>query len=584
MAVTMEDGESNLLAACTVRNIATHAVRITGGRNHGVVACEMHSMGGSGIALDGGDRATLQPAGHYAENSHIHHYARLSRTHNDAISMTGVGCRASHNLIHDAPHHAIDFLGNDHLIEYNEIHHVCLETDDAGAIYTGRRYAVQGTVIRYNFFHHIGGGPSVGNQAIYLDDCASGTTCYGNIIYQVYRAFLIGGGRDNVVRGNLIVDCPVPVHIDNRGVGIAGTDDENWQTLTADFAVLPYTQEPWRSRYPRLPDYLTDQPGYPKYNVVTGNVIVRCGPMNLAVEARDLGKFAGNWETTDDPGLADVAHLDLSLRPDSPVYGQATGFEPVPWAEIGLRQDEYRPTRFVYAPWIEPAHDKYVGAFALTMGTRTPEVAVHYTLDGSTPTVRSPRYAGPITIGRNVQVRAAAFAGGGPDASRSDITAASYTVLQLRPNEPVYLSDLQPLVTQVHGALGRDRNYGGGAIQLRGKQYARGLSTHARAPETGEDSVVTYALTGGLAQATRLRAVVGVDDSAENAGSCVFLVEALRQGQWERLLETGVLRGGGEIAEVDADVSGATELRLTVTDAGDGHYSDHAVWADARLE
>lgn len=39
--------------------------------------------------------------------------------------------RASNNLIHDAPHSAIRFSGNDHIIEYNEIHHVNLEVDDA---------------------------------------------------------------------------------------------------------------------------------------------------------------------------------------------------------------------------------------------------------------------------------------------------------------------------------------------------------------------------------------------------------------------------------------------------------------------
>ena len=584
VAVSIEGGESNLIAACTIRNIATHAVRVSGGSNHGVVACEMHSMGGSGITLDGGDRATLTPAGHYAENNHIHHYARLSRTHNDAIYLFGVGCRASHNLIHDAPHHAIDFLGNDHLIEYNEIHHVCLETDDAGAIYTGRRYAVQGTVVRCNLIHHIGGGPAVGNQAIYLDDCASGTTCYGNVIYQVYRAFLIGGGRDNIVRGNLIVDCPIPVHIDQRGVGIAGTDNENWQTLTADFAVLPYTLEPWRSRYPHLPTYLSDEPGYPKHNVVASNVMVRCGAMNLAPEAQRLGTFEHNWETKDDPGLADAEHLDFGLSADSPAFREAAGFEPIPLAEIGLRQDQYRTVAFLYPPWIEPAHDRYVGEFTLTMGTRTPGAVVRYTLNGQNPTASSPRSGGPLTIRNSVTVKAAAFLGVGGDAPRSDVVTRRYEVLQLRPGEPVYLSDLQPASCEVHGALGRDRNYMGGPIQLRGRQFTRGLSTHARAREAGGESVVTYGLSGGLSRARRFRAVVGVDDSAGNAGSCQFRVEVLRNGQWEVLQETGVLRGGDEPVSMDLDIAGSTELRLTASDAGDSHHSDHAVWADARLE
>ncbi|NPV49019.1 MAG: hypothetical protein HPY69_18915 [Armatimonadetes bacterium] len=584
MAVSISGGESNLVAACTIRNIATHAVRVSGGRNHGVVACEMHSMGGSGVTLDGGDRATLTPSGHYAENNHIHHYARLSRTHNDAIYLFGVGCRASHNLIHDAPHHAIDFLGNDHVIEFNEIHHVCLETDDAGAIYTGRRYATQGTLIRHNFFHHIGGGPAVGNQAIYLDDCASGTTCYGNVIYQVYRAFLLGGGRDNVVRGNLIVDCPIPVHIDQRGVGIAGTDDENWQTLTADFGVLPYDREPWRSRYPRLASYLTDDPGYPKGNQVLDNVIVRCGPMNLAPEAERLGRFEHNWETREDPGFADAVHLDFTLAAGSPAYQEAKELEPIPFAEIGLRPDQYRTTAFVHPPWIEPSHHRHAGEFLLTMGTRTSGAVVRYTLNGQEPNSRSPLFTQPLTITASVTVKAAAFLDGRPQGSRSEVVTQRYEVLALRPGEPIYLSDLEPESCVVHGVLGRDANYVDGPIRLRGRQFARGLSTHPRAREAGGDSVVTYSLPRVLSQARRFRAVVGIDDSAGSAGSCLFRVEAFRNGRWELLFESGVLRGGDEPQQVDLDITGSTLLRLTATDADDNHYSDHAVWAGARLE
>lgn len=37
------------------------------------------------------------------------------------MNMDGVGQRAAHNLIHDAPHFAISLGGNDHLIEFNEV-------------------------------------------------------------------------------------------------------------------------------------------------------------------------------------------------------------------------------------------------------------------------------------------------------------------------------------------------------------------------------------------------------------------------------------------------------------------------------
>jgi molybdopterin-containing oxidoreductase family membrane subunit len=54
-----------------------------------------------------------------------------------AVILSGVGHRVSHNVIQDHPHCAILFSGNEHRIEYNEIHSVCYESNDAGAIYSG---------------------------------------------------------------------------------------------------------------------------------------------------------------------------------------------------------------------------------------------------------------------------------------------------------------------------------------------------------------------------------------------------------------------------------------------------------------
>jgi hypothetical protein len=508
-AVKVAGGEGNLVAGCTVRNLANDAISISGGRNNGVAGCEMYDLGGGGISLSGGDRKTLTPCGNFADNNHIHHFGRLYRTHHDAINLNGCGCRATHNLIHDAPHHAMDFGGNDHLVEFNEIYRVCLETDDAGAIYTGRNWTVQGTIIRYNFFHDIGGGPAVGNQAIYLDDCAAGTTCTGNVISRVGRAFLIGGGRDNSATNNIIVDCPVPVHIDNRGIGSTAAKDENYGTLTSEFATLPILEEPWKSRYPHLPTYLSDQPGYPKYNLVARNLIVRCGKMNLAKEAQELSTFTDNWETRDDPGFANAAKLDFALLPDSPAFKQIPGFTPIPFAKIGPYVDEYR----LRLPLLLP-----------------------------NPIVR------------------------------------------LGAGQGILLSDLEPAQAFAHGGLRRDRGYTGEPIRLQGQAYARGLTAHAATVEEGGPTVLVYDLKGGLEDAKRFQCVAGVDDSAGKAGSCCFVVDAYRQGQWVEVFASPVVRGGGAPAKIEVDISGATQLRLRVTDAGDGISSDHAVWADAQIQ
>ena len=64
------------------------------------------------------------------------------------------------------------FDGNEHVIEFNEIHHVCMETGDVGAIYTGRDWTYRGNVVRHNCIHHTG-GVGMGSMGIYLDDCVA---------------------------------------------------------------------------------------------------------------------------------------------------------------------------------------------------------------------------------------------------------------------------------------------------------------------------------------------------------------------------------------------------------------------------
>jgi hypothetical protein len=102
--------------------------------------------------------------------------------------------------------------------------------------------------------------------------------------------------------------------------------------------------------------------------------------------------------------------------------------------------------------------------------------------------------------------------------------------------------------------------------------------------ESGGRGQITYVLAGGLRKSRLLRAIVGVEDSAQadHQGSAAFVVAVYRGGKWEQLYESKVLKLG-ETADVEVDITGAEQLRLTTTDGGDNIYSDYAVWADARI-
>ena len=331
-AVTIAGGARNQVLGCTLRNVGGDAVTIDGGTENGVADCEIYGTGNGGVNLSGGDRRTLTPAGNYADNNHIHDYSRWNRMYHPAISIEGVGNRASHNLIHDAPHEAIGFSGNDHVIEFNEIHHVCTESNDAGAIYYGRDWTARGTVIRNNFLHHIVGFEGRGCVGVYLDDMLCGIEIRDNVFYQVTRAAFIGGGRDNIVENNIFVDCDPAVHVDARALGWAS--DTVPTTMMERLRAMPYQKPPWSDRYPALVRILDDEPAAPKGNVVAHNVCWGGHWDEIEEAARPLTTFEANL-LNEDPHFVDAAGMNFQLRDDSPAY--KLGFKRIPVEQIGLR-------------------------------------------------------------------------------------------------------------------------------------------------------------------------------------------------------------------------------------------------------
>jgi hypothetical protein len=251
-----------------------------------------------------------------------------------AIALHGVGNRVAHNLIHNAPHMAIMFGGNDHVIEFNEIHNVCLESNDAGAIYAGRDWTMRGTVIRYNYLHNITGFKGRGCVGVYLDDMFCGTKIYGNVFYRVTRAAFIGGGRDCLVENNIFVDCRPSLHIDARAMGWAGYHVNT--TMTQRLKAMPYMSELWRKRYPKLVSILEDDPAAPKGNIIRRNICSGGRWLDLPGVDRNIVTIEDNL-ITKEPGFIDPANQNFKLKDDSPAY--KLGFKRIPIERIGLMGD-----------------------------------------------------------------------------------------------------------------------------------------------------------------------------------------------------------------------------------------------------
>lgn len=350
-AITMSGGTMNRVIGCVIRNTGAAAVSVNGGTEHGVIGCDIYNTADGGIQLTGGDRKTLTPAGHFADNNHVHHYARWNRVYRPGITLQGVGNRATHNLIDNAPHMAMGFGGNDHLIEFNEIHSVCYESNDAGAIYTGRNWSMWGTVIRYNYLHHIQGREGKGCVGVYLDDQFSGTVIYGNLFYKVTRAAMIGGGRYCTIENNIFVDCVPATHVDARGLGWAAGGFEG---MKRGLEEMPYQEALWRERYPQLVNTLEDNPMAPVGNVIARNISVGGRWGDFEAKAKPLVTFTDNL-IDEDPLFVDLERLDFRLRPESPAL--KLGFQPLPLDQIGLYEDEQRaswPVTSEVRPMVTP--------------------------------------------------------------------------------------------------------------------------------------------------------------------------------------------------------------------------------------
>jgi hypothetical protein len=334
-AVVARDVAHVQIVGCTIRNTGSWGISLSGSSS-GVLGCDICDTGNGGVSLSGGDRKTLSPAALVADNNHIHHYGRWNPMYQSAIYLNGVGNRATHNLIHDAPHMAILFGGNEHLIEFNEIHDVCRESNDAGAIYGGRDWTMRGTRIRYNYFHDISGFQGHGCVGVYLDDQFSGTEIRGNLFYKVTRAAMIGGGRDCTIVNNVFVDCTPATHVDARGLNWAAFSRD---TMEKSLAAVPYQNALWASRYPKLVPILDQNPMAPVGNLIARNICVRGRWGDFEAAAKPMVTFQDNL-LDQDPRFVDADHQNFQLKDDSPAY--KLGFQRIPLEKIGLYRSPQR--------------------------------------------------------------------------------------------------------------------------------------------------------------------------------------------------------------------------------------------------
>ncbi len=339
--IQVANGSHVRIGNCEIKNSGTLGIRLQGGHEYQVRGCTISNAGETGLRVQGGDTDKLTPAKHEIINNHIHGMGRWSYCYRPGIEMRGVGIRLAHNVIHDGPHSAISFRGVNTIIEYNEIHSVCQQSGDVGAIYTGRSWVARDNVIRYNYIHHLDGLGGHGAKAIYLDDMASGMTVFGNIIYKGQDGVYVGGGRDNLIANNLLIDMERnPIYIDARGAN----KHPHWRNMvharikTELFDILEHNPI-YAEKFPdlnRIKELYENSEGFipPAGTKVVGNVIVDNTPLRMPEEEAAQGVVTTKNNLIGiDPLFKDKPPENFRLHPDSPVWD--IGFKPIPVKKIG---------------------------------------------------------------------------------------------------------------------------------------------------------------------------------------------------------------------------------------------------------
>lgn len=398
MGFYIEQGGHNRVAGCVLRNLGTVAVMMgqgaqqtfphlthdqyegvpvseevgslsmqlynhTGwdrkaGSYHGIQSCEIYNTGTGAIVLSGGNKKQLIPGYCYVDNCRIHDFQTRIATQGTAISVDGCGNRVSHNEIYNSEQQAILVRGNNHVFEFNEIHHIALNTNDASAWYMGRDPSDQGHIIRNNFFHHVGRPDRELTMGIYFDDSACGTLVEGNVFFKVasYGTIYSNAGSDLVVRNNIFIEGYGPaLHLKSRwwdgrlidqSEAYYGTNGLFRKRLTNEVDIK---SPPYSTSYPNLVDYLdktsdgfTYKGMFPQRNVMENNVIVKYKESCRLVGINANVAFSNNVAFKDDPGFVDAANMNFELKRGSVVFERIPDFKEIPFNKIGLVEDQFR--------------------------------------------------------------------------------------------------------------------------------------------------------------------------------------------------------------------------------------------------
>jgi hypothetical protein len=398
IGIYMEGGENNLIAGCTIRNTGTTGImngqgamrtypdvtvdnyegipvsKEVGsfqsqyywntvwdrkcGKNIGILSCDIYNNGSGGIVFGGGSKKDLTPGGNYVRNCRIHDFQLRNKAQWGGVNIDGCGNIIANNEIYNADLQGIFVRGNEHIFEYNNIHHVAMNSNDASAWYLGRDPSDRGNIIRYNFVHHIGRTDRKWIMGIYFDDASCDGLVEGNIFYKAatFGTVYSNGGQDIIVRNNIFIDNNYGPALQLKSMWWDFALDQ-WDYFFGPKGVyrirltkyLDIKKPPYSKKYPELVNWIdptkdgkTYYGMYPARNLMENNVLYNYEESFRLVGVKAQFEFRNNYLTKKDPGFFDAENMDFRLKDNSIVYKEIPGFKKIPFEKMGIYEDEYR--------------------------------------------------------------------------------------------------------------------------------------------------------------------------------------------------------------------------------------------------
>lgn len=338
---------------CDFENVGTECIKTENCSYILVDTCNFVHIGGTCIEFNGGERLSLTPAENKAVNCEFYDWGTVKRTYSYAVDLLGVGSHVENSIMHQSPHTAVHFDGNDHTIRNNEIFNVVKETADSGAIYAGGSWAERGNVIENNYFHRVQnnrGDTRYFAAGIYLDDCFCGTTIRNNVLRDINQGIIVGGGRDNFVEGNIIMDSKDISKLDARGETWSLDRTSPGGTYYYSLTQVPYDQEPW-TKYPGMAETLDGELHAPVGNIYSNNLLINNTNELLGANvAKSFIEYARSFENNYEVKAAqeagaifkDAENEDYTILPDSPILKTSPVLGEINFDNIGLDLNEYR--------------------------------------------------------------------------------------------------------------------------------------------------------------------------------------------------------------------------------------------------